>query len=98
MDGRRLTCVYCGMRYPVGTPDSGHQVLTDHIQQCEKHPLKKVTDERNTLRRALVGLIGMDTREELELIELELRSAPAPEVDKVSSINAVQALLQTLPE
>lgn len=37
-----LTCVYCGHAYPPGTPDHGAEVLTAHIAQCEKHPMRAV--------------------------------------------------------
>lgn len=36
-----LTCVYCGMAYPEGTPPHGSKILTDHIKICEKHPLRE---------------------------------------------------------
>ena len=39
-----LTCVYCGAAFPEGTPPHGHQVLTDHIKVCEKHPLRKAEE------------------------------------------------------
>lgn len=35
-----LTCVYCGMAYPEGTPPHGSKILTDHIKICEKHPMR----------------------------------------------------------
>ena len=41
MEGRILTCVYCGHEYPQDTPAAGAQILTDHIKVCEKHPLRK---------------------------------------------------------
>jgi hypothetical protein len=37
-----LTCVYCGMAYPEGTPPHGSKILTDHIKICEKHPMSKL--------------------------------------------------------
>jgi len=85
-----LTCVYCGEPYPSGTPASGAevQVLTDHIKQCEKHPMFK-------LRKALAELVGASTKEELEAMELALRSAPGIEQDKIVAINAIHALLET---
>lgn len=39
-----LTCIYCGHQYPPGTPNSNHVELTNHIAQCEKHPLKIAVD------------------------------------------------------
>ena len=83
-----LTCVYCGMAYPEGTPPHGAKILTDHIKLCEKHPMRK-------LRDALVGLVGASTKKELEEMEFVLRSLPAPEADKVAMINAIHALIET---
>ena len=84
-----LTCVYCGMAYPEGTPPHGAQILTDHIKICEKHPMKK-------LRKALADLIGASTKEELEAMEVALRSMPGIEQDKIAAINAIHALLETI--
>ena len=88
-ESRILTCVYCGQEYPQDTPAWGDRVLTNHIKVCEKHPMRK-------LRQALVGLVGVDTKKELEEMELFLRLSPMPETDKVSTINAIHALLETL--
>jgi len=88
--GNVLTCVYCGQEYPAGTPASGADVkaLTDHIKACEKHPIFK-------LRKALVDLVGVSTKEELEAMELALRAAPGTEQDKIAAINAIHVLLET---
>jgi len=98
MNGRILTCVYCGKEYPQDTPASGDKVLTDHIKVCEKHPMRKAEETISVLRSALVGLVGFDTKDELEKMEMLMRSIPAPEDDVISSINAIHALLKTLPE
>ena len=83
-----LTCVYCGMAYPDSTPPHGAKILTDHIKLCEKHPMFR-------LRKALADLIGASTKEELEQMELMLRSTPGIERDKIVILNAVHALLET---
>jgi hypothetical protein len=83
-----LTCVYCGMAYPEGTPPHGSKVLTDHIKVCEKHPMYK-------LRKALADMVGASTKEELEQMELALRTMPGIEQDKIVAINAIHALLET---
>lgn len=49
------------------------------------------------LRSALVGLVGADTVEELNAMKSAMRVVPAPEADKVVTINAIHALLATLP-
>lgn len=90
-----LTCVYCGMAYPEGTPPHGAQVLTDHIKVCEKHPMREAEAKIAKLRRALIGLVGAETRDELEQMEVMMRLVPAPDADKAVSINAIHALLET---
>ena len=96
--GNILTCVYCGMAYPEGTPPHGSQVLTDHVKVCEKHPLRKAEADIAKLRRALVGLIGAETPDELRQMEAAMRLMPAPEADKAVSLNAIHALLETMEE
>lgn len=97
MEGRILTCVYCGHEYPQETPAHGDKVLTDHIRECPKHPLRRAEADIQLLRCALVGLIGVDGKEELGKMELMLRTLPAPDADKAVSVNAIHALLTTLP-
>jgi hypothetical protein len=92
-----LTCVYCGHAYPEGTPPHGSQVLTDHIRGCEKHPMRQLETDRAKLRKALVGLVGVDGREDLEKMEGVMRLMPMPDEDKMNTINAVHALRDTLP-
>ena len=97
MNGRTLTCVYCGHEYPQETPTHGDGVLTDHIKICERHPMRKAEQDIALLRSALVGLIGADSAEELRQMEMTMRLLPAPAEDKAVSINAIHALLATLP-
>lgn len=97
MENRVLTCVYCGHEYPQGTPAAGSDVLTAHIKVCEKHPMRKAEADIAILRRALVGLVGVDGKTELEQLEVGLRILPIPDADRASTINAVHALIATLP-
>lgn len=97
MNGRILTCVYCGHEYPQDTPAAGSEVLTDHIKVCKRHPMRKAEADIAMLRAALVGLIGTDSEQELRQMEATMRLLPAPEADKVVSINAINALLATMP-
>ena len=94
--GRVLTCVYCGMEYPQDTPSWGNQVLTDHIKICEKHPMRKLEANYSLVRKALVGLVGADTKEELDGMELAMRGLHAPDKDRMLFINAIDALRDTL--
>jgi hypothetical protein len=59
--------------------------------------VKKAEADIAMLRGALVGLIGADTESELVCMEATMRLLPAPEADKAVSINAIQALLATIP-
>ena len=97
MSGRVLTCVYCGHEYPQETPAWGDQVLTDHIRECPKHPLRKAEADIALLRGALAGLVGASDKAELEQLELVMRTVAAPDADKAASLNAIHALLATLP-
>jgi len=93
---RVLTCVYCGHEYPQDTPAAGAEILTEHIRQCEKHPMRKLESDNATLRKALIGLVGADTAGELEILEGVIRTMPVPDIDKMTTINAIQALLTTM--
>lgn len=97
MNGRILTCVYCGHEYPQDTPAAGSEILTEHIKVCEHHPLRKAEADIALLRSALVGLIGADSKQELLAMEATMRILPAPYADKAVGINAIHALLATMP-
>ena len=96
MDGRVLTCVYCGHEYPQNTPAHGSQVLTEHIKVCGSHPMRKAEADIALLRSALAGLIGADSEDELRQMEIAMRLLPALDADKAVSINAIHALLATM--
>lgn len=49
------------------------------------------------LRAALVGLVGFDGRTDLEQLELIMRQMPMPAADKAVTIDAIHALISTLP-
>jgi hypothetical protein len=92
MNDRILTCVYCGHEYPQDTPAHGDEVLTKHIAACEKHPLREVIEQRDRLRAALAAMIGARTREELDALEVGIRSTPACDEDRAVALNAIHAL------
>lgn len=56
------------------------------------------THERDRLRAALVALIGVDGKAELEQMEAMMRLMPAPAEDKAASVDAIHALIATLPD
>ena len=90
-----LTCVYCGMAYPEGTPPHSAKILTDHIKVCNKHPMRKAEVVIVKLRNALSGLIGASTVQELSIMEANLRFMPGIESDKIAAINAINVLIET---
>jgi hypothetical protein len=49
------------------------------------------------LRSALAGLIGAETEPELRQMEAIMRTLPMPAADRAASINAIHALLATMP-
>jgi hypothetical protein len=51
--GMYINCVYCGHRYPPGTPDVRDKVLYEHIRRCPKHPLQKALEEIESLKKEL---------------------------------------------
>lgn len=58
--------------------------------------IKPLEAERNRLRAALVGLVGVDGRADLEQMEGVMRLMPAPAEDKAATIDAIHALLATV--
>lgn len=60
--------------------------------------LAAMTAQRDRLRAALVALVGVDGRDELGQMEAFMRLAPAPAEDKAATIDAIHALVATLPE
>lgn len=97
MSTRILTCVYCGQAYPQGTPAHGSSVLTEHIKVCPMHPMRKAESDIKMLRAALVGLIGTGEKAELLSMEAQIRTMDAPEEDMVLALNAIHAILLTMP-
>ena len=57
-----VTCVYCGMEYPNGTPTAKAQILTDHIKVCEKHPMRAAEARIRQLEEALTVVIPYVTK------------------------------------
>ncbi len=67
LSGMYINCVYCGHRYPPGTPDVQDRALYDHIMECPKHPVSKLSKERDEL----VAICGT-AAEQLQEIDSEL--------------------------
>jgi len=58
--------------------------------------LEKQVEGITKLRSALAGLVGVDEKEELEQMQMMIRLADAPAKNKVVTIDAIQALLDTI--
>ena len=103
----KALCILCGEPMP-----TGEEMFKFHGYSgpCPK-PMKNIEskdEEINLLRaeigklqivrKALVGLVGSDTRAELEAMEVIIRTSNIPEEDRANTINAIHALLSTLSE
>lgn len=53
---------------------------------------------RQLLRSALVGVVGVDGRSDLEQLEVVMRLMPAPAADKAATVDAIHALIATSVE
>ena len=96
---RVLTCVYCGQEYPQDTPTWGDKILTDHIKVCPKHPMRKAESQIAKLRAALIGLVGDGDKETLQTMKDAISlMTNVPTEDKINTMNAIDALLETMPE
>jgi hypothetical protein len=69
----------------------------DEVIQARNQRLSELAVESDKLRAALVGIVGVDGRAELERMEVVMRMMPAPAEDKARTIDAIHALLATLP-
>lgn len=87
--------------YPDGTPGQPGRTGTNLLNSIQaKLMLEHVLvseDGAAMLRSALIGLIGAESEQELRQMEVAMRVLPAPEADKAVSINAIHALLATMP-
>lgn len=90
-----VTCVYCGHEYPEGTPTAKAELLTKHIAQCEKHPLRESEAKIKLLREALCGIMNIASDDELDGMEAALKALPADEMDRNVALQGIAALRQT---
>lgn len=59
--------------------------------------MSDVINDVTLLRTALTCLIGAETEAELRQMEVIMRTLPMPDADRAASINAIHALLATMP-
>ncbi len=77
--------------------------LTPHGRDCVRTILLafaahvKHQTRVEPIRSALAGLVGADGKEELEQMEAVMRAMPAPAQDKAVTIDAIHALIASLP-
>lgn len=58
--------------------------------------MRKLETDNAKLRKALAELIGAESKEELAAMEAAMRLMPGIERDKVSALNAIHALQDTM--
>lgn len=70
VNARVVTCVYCGLAFPSGTPTSQDERLTTHIRGCEKHPMYALWQQACAMWD-LLGFIGEEkTQTKSRLMDL----------------------------
>lgn len=81
---RTLRCAFCGEAYPPGTPATQHQLLTEHVLVCAKHPMREVVAEKlkamDALRETVQELAAV--RRENDRLNAELRIAQGDDGDE----------------
>lgn len=70
--------------------------LNNHDMHSTKGDWEMTDKEKvEILRKALIDFIGSESKEDLDKIELIIRSTIAPDMDKAIAINAIDALRKT---
>lgn len=97
MTDQVVTCAFCGKQYPTGTPVTKHALLTEHIFQCEKHPIQE-------LGKSLAGLMSLSwpvKREEIDELKkgLNILNLSMPNHEDVEKgLNGLSQLEKFLPK
>lgn len=60
-----------------------------------ENQIEELKKKNEILRKALIGLVGSDDKDELEQMEASIRMFPAPDEDYAVTINAIHAILKT---
>jgi len=80
--GLYVNCIYCGHRYPPGTPDVRDQALYNHIKDCLYHPLSKALDQIVELKKTRAALAElMIVADKLHRTAEELPLGMYPDID-----------------
>lgn len=78
-------------------PD-GKENLNPYVYEFAAALQQDQASDIATLRSALIGLVGAETVDELKSMEAAMRLLPAPDADKAVYINAIHALIATIPK
>ena len=73
MNDRIVTCAYCGQEYPDGTPTSQNEALTEHIKNCEKHPMRDLEAVIASYQEELRSIVNLRDNGEMSLSFLAAR-------------------------
>jgi hypothetical protein len=73
-----------------------YEFLKAHYDRIKAEQRSSVERQRDLLRAALVKVVGVDGRENLEQMEGVMRLMPGPAEDKAVTLDAIHALLATL--
>lgn len=96
MSETTIICKYCSYAYPKAALSNIKGAIANHTQICDHCSLHQAELKIEKLRSALAGLIGAETKEELDGMELALRTIPTPASDKAAMIDAIDALRECL--
>lgn len=84
-------------RIPAGNPSMGQQGVDRPYPRVPKAPDAEGRGGHSAFALCLGRMVGSSEKAELEQMELAVRVIPAPEADRIANLNAIHALLATLP-
>jgi len=107
--GRYVNCVYCGWNFGLSetTPTSMADILREHIEQCEAHPMSALKAQNERLRSALEERLTKAAKNEgtlLEslqaaLVEIErLRAGVIGDRDSAATRRGHRSILASVPQ
>jgi hypothetical protein len=92
------SCRHCAVIGELSPEDASSIVenIAERLLEPAQRIVAEVRLQRDKLRAALVGLVGVDGSEELGHMEAVMRLMAAPAEDKAATIDAIHALVATL--
>lgn len=94
----RVACEFRGDYLALQEMKHRFGIIVSALKSASLPSPQRWQHERDVLRAALVNLVGVDGRHELEEMEVTLRALPGPAADKAAAIDGIHALLATLPD